>query len=422
MKLLFGSQFYTPSIGGVQEVIRQLAEKLVSRGHQVTVATSRSVERNFNTLNGVAIKEFNISGNYATGMQGNVDQYHQYIIEEKFDVIMVMAAQQWTFDALWPLIGEFSKTRVVFIPCGFSGLHDPIFAEYFNCMPTILAKIDHLIFHSTDYRDINFAKEHNIKNISIIPCGASKEDFSVSKDDGFRKRHKIRENSFVFLTVGTFTGIKGHLELIKAFAKMEIAHKNNATLILNGNTLSPFNSGAGHFLHKIRSTIKTRGIIYLLKLLIKKFLMPQDSIKKIAEKINGKNNNKNVLITNLERIELIQAFINADLFVFASNIEYSPLVLFETAAAGTPFISVSVGNAEEIAKWTKAGIICDSIVDEKGYTRVDDHILAMKMFEMMENPELLTRLGTNGREQWLSQLNWEEVSLRYEEVFLKVVK
>ncbi len=421
MKILFGSQFYTPSVGGVQEVMRQLAENLVKRGHQITIATGKIDEREFTELNGVKIKEFDISGCYSTGIQGDIEPYHQYILQEKFDVIMVMAAQQWTFDALFPIIEKLDNTRTVFIPCGFSGLYDPIFSEYFNKMPNILSKIDHLVFHSTDYRDINFAKENGLNNMSIIPCGASKEDFSANKDSHFRERHKIQKDSFTFLTVGTFTGIKGHLELIKAFELLKLASGKHSTLILNGNTLSALDGGASHLLKKLISTIKNRGLIYLIDLLVKKYLKPQHSIQKIAERINKTQGNKNVLIKNLDRPELVQAFMNSDLFVFASNIEYSPLVLFETAAAGTPFLSVSVGNSPEIAEWTQSGLICDSTVDKDGYTRVDEHVLAEDMLQAMEKPELLMQLGENGREKWQSTLNWEKISQRYEDIFIKVV-
>ena len=36
MQFLFCCEFYYPSIGGVQEVMRQIAERMVLRGHQVT--------------------------------------------------------------------------------------------------------------------------------------------------------------------------------------------------------------------------------------------------------------------------------------------------------------------------------------------------------------------------------------------------
>src|SRR5207302_2380480 len=94
---------------------------------------------------------------------------------------------------------------------------------------------------------------------------------------------------------------------------------------------------------------------------------------------------KRVFYMDLPRSELVQAFMAADLFVFASNIEYSPLVLFESAAAGTPFLSAPVGNAEEIARWTGGGLICPAKIDARGYTRVDPRVLAVEMRRAMDN-------------------------------------
>jgi glycosyltransferase involved in cell wall biosynthesis len=113
---------------------------------------------------------------------------------------------------------------------------------------------------------------------------------------------------------------------------------------------------------------------------------------------------------------VVQAFMTADLFVFASVVEYSPLVLFEAAAAGTPFLSVPVGNSEEIARWTGGGIICPAARDERGYTQVDPNVLARKMRRCMDDPHLLARLGETGRTTWLRQFTWQAIAPRYEAI------
>jgi glycosyltransferase involved in cell wall biosynthesis len=125
---------------------------------------------------------------------------------------------------------------------------------------------------------------------------------------------------------------------------------------------------------------------------------------------------KRILRTNLSRSDLVQAYMTADLFVFASNVEYSPLVLFEAAAAGTPFLSVPVGNAEEIARWTGGGMICPAARDECGYTRVDPSLLAQEMKRCMENPKMLARIGAAGKEKWRRMFTWRAIAPRYESI------
>jgi L-malate glycosyltransferase len=55
MNILLCCEFYAPSVGGVQEVMRQLAERLAARGHSVTVATTSIPERKSHYVNGVHI-------------------------------------------------------------------------------------------------------------------------------------------------------------------------------------------------------------------------------------------------------------------------------------------------------------------------------------------------------------------------------
>lgn len=422
MNILLGSQFYSPSIGGVQEVMRQLGEELALNGHEVTIVTTSSDERDFSVLNGVKIVGFNISGNYSNGIVGEVKQFHDFVINEKFDALMIMAAQQWTFDALWPILDELPNTRKVLIPCGFSGLYDPLYQKYFARMPEILAKFDHLVFHSTKYRDIDFAKKHGIDHFSVIPCGASEVVFDIKKDKNFRLRNNIDKDAFLFLTVGSLTGLKGHGKLLEAFKLLEISEGESATLILNGNTVSSGVGSTKGIFKKLVNLIQTRGITHLIKETLSRFCSKKKSIHKLAEELNNLSSNKVVHITNFERTELTQAFMNSDLFVFASNIEYSPLVLFETVAAGTPFLSVSVGNSPEIAKWLGAGIICPSEVNDLGYTIVDEKILAFEMKKLMEKKEYLAELGQKGHEIWKRNFTWKRISRQYEEIIVDLVQ
>jgi glycosyltransferase involved in cell wall biosynthesis len=125
---------------------------------------------------------------------------------------------------------------------------------------------------------------------------------------------------------------------------------------------------------------------------------------------------RRVLCRDLTRSELVQAYMAADLFVFASVVEYSPLVLFEAGAAGTPFLSVPVGNAGEIARWTGGGIICPAIKDDRGYTRVDSKVLADEMRRCMRDPDMLIQLGTTARRRWRQHFTWRIVASQYEAI------
>ncbi len=104
--------------------MRQIAERMAARGHDVTVATSRHPRRKSKVVNGVKIRAFNAGGKMVYGLNGQIDEYRQFVRTFEPDAILIMAAQQWSFDALWPVLDDI-KARKVFIPCGFSGLYEP---------------------------------------------------------------------------------------------------------------------------------------------------------------------------------------------------------------------------------------------------------------------------------------------------------
>ncbi len=465
MRLLFCCEFYHPSRGGVQEVMRQIAERLVARGHDVTVATTRLANRISNVIGGVKIEEFEIGGNKVRGLKGaaEIARYQAFLTSFPADAIMIKAAQQWTFDAAMPVLDAI-RARKVFIPCGFSGLYLPEYEGYFRELPDILRKWDHLIFYAEQYRDINFAREHGILNFTVLPNGASDIEFAYPPDPGFRAKLGIAEDVCVLLTVGTPINAKGHAEVAQAFSRLD-GDRREMVLILNGEWPPPKQPIVGSVCRYVSRALsywsehgsrafvertfragyhRSFGVAQRGRASIERALRwaegarvrmrdldirfieqitltnpihaPPTRRKSVDAWIDDANRQpgKRVLKTNLSREDTIQAFLTADLFVFASNIEYSPLVLFEAAAAGTPFLTVPVGNAEEIVRWTGGGQICLAAKDELGFTRVDPEVLAFEIGRMLDDPVLLKQLGLAGRDAWQTTFNWGAIAERYE--------
>jgi glycosyltransferase involved in cell wall biosynthesis len=486
MRLLFACEFYSPSVGGVQEVMKQLAERMVQRGHQVTVATTRLAEREFSSLNGVEIVGFDIAGNLARGMSGEVERYREFVRSFPCDALMVKAAQQWTFDALWPVLDDIA-CRKVFIPCGFSGLYEPMYQSYFEQLPSILRKWDHLVFYAECYRDVDFARAHGLDHFTILPNGASETEFNAAPDPAFRQRHGIPHDSFLLLTVGSLTGMKGHREVAEAFTRLKLPPGRHATLLLNGNEppkppiavpaaaapapgaaaqvapgvltravrvyraegLGGVGERVGRFLLrpvrmgaraariplKIVRSVRHEGMAATAQKIHRGVyertrqrgvwkLVPERwhpaHTYSVAQWLQAANRSdpgrKLAMHTNFARAELVQAYMAADLFLFASNIEYSPLVLYEAAAAGTPFLTVPVGNSEEIARWTGAGVVCPAARDDRGYTRAKPAELAQAIEALAHDPVRLRRLGRTGRQRWHDNFTWQVIAGRYEAI------
>lgn len=446
MRILFCCQFYAPSVGGIQEVMRQLAERLVLRGHEVTVATGWLPDRTSWTQNGVVIKDFAITGSSVGGMQGDLAAYQQWVLSESFDLVMINMAQQWTLDALIPVLKDV-RGRKILIPCGFSCLYEPSYAKYYRSMPEVLRRFDHLIFHSFDYRDIRFAKQHGMQQVSVIPNGASETEFDVAKDKSFRQRHGISDDEWMFLTVGSFTSAKGHVDLVQAYLAADFQGKSSI-LLINANVYRPEGAASvsgskdkidGHLKEEIsiESPVNTQangaqGCTRLKKVwqwITRRSVKRRQTSGAVhfrrefalaVEAVHRQDSKKRVLVVDLPREDLVQAYMHADLFVFASWIEYSPLVLFESAAAGTPFLSAQVGNADEVARWTGAGVMGPSIVDARGYTRIDLERFADQWGQLMQDKEGLRELGRNGKKNWAARFTWGRIAQEYEDVFQHV--
>lgn len=424
MNILMCAEFFHPSIGGVQEVTKQLAMRFILNGHSVTVATTAIPERLTSEFDGISVESFNISGNYANGMNGEVARYKNFVKSEYFDLIFIYAAQQWTLDALIHDLPNI-KAKKVIVPCGFSGLYLDIYKNYYDLMPSILNKFDAVIFHSKDYRDYNFAVEKSIRNIIFIPNGADNKEFSV-QNSSFRFDQNIPEDVFLILTVGSLNGSKGHLELAESMALLESSEK--ITLILNGNQnkqIFDFKALILRFrtLNLLHLKILVKNVLH--RIFLKSGLRVNyfSKLTQIIKEVNsGKHGStKRIILLDLPRSKLVDCYFDSDLFVLASNIEYSPLVLFEACAAGLPFLSVPVGNAMEIAKWTGGGIICPANTTSNGNTMVNPKVLADKINYLLKHREELKSLGSNGKKSWIEKFNWDSIAAMYEQTFLKVL-
>jgi glycosyltransferase involved in cell wall biosynthesis len=118
---------------------------------------------------------------------------------------------------------------------------------------------------------------------------------------------------------------------------------------------------------------------------------------------------RRVVLADPPRGGVLEAYADADVFLFCSRVECSPIVLFEALAAGLPFVSVDVGNAREIAAWSGGGVVVQSDDDLPGAVGA-----------LLADSERRRELGERGRAAWRQHFTWEAVAARYEAVYAKV--
>ena len=389
MKILFTVESYYPITCGMSEVTQQLSENLVKLGHNVTVATSNPGNALLENeiVKGVKIVRFTISGNNVNGIAGDVICYQNFLTNNNFDIVTNFAAQQWATDLCFPVL-EKIKAKKVFVPTGFSALYDFRYKNYFKNLEITIKNYDANVFLSNDYRDIQFAQKNKAKNISIIPNGASEAEFTSPYSDKFIRQLGITDSDNVIVLVGSHTGLKGHADAIKIFQKAKL---NNSVLIIiakNSNSIC---------------NIRCKASAYLIN------------------KMNIINNNR-IIVLDTNRKNTVNILKRANLMLFTSNIECSPIVLFESAASKTPFLVTDVGNSREIIKWLKSGQLLPTVISKEGFSfaKIDESSKILN--KLMNNKHELETMAKRGYKEWIKDFTWEKIAKKYEKLYLSLME
>lgn len=370
MRILHTVQLYHPKVGGSEEVVKQISERLAARGHEVTVATAAEPTRKSAVINGVHIEEFNVSGSEVRGIIGNPKPYADFLTSGRFDVIMNYAAQIWSTDLALPILDSIQAAKVI-VPCGYSGLRDPDFKSYFQAMPEYLKKYDAAIYLSNHYQDKLFADRHKLKNSIVIPNGADEQEFTASPL-GFRRRYGIK-TKYLLICVANHYNLKGHQMIIEAFNKLG---RTDVTLAIIGNPVAD-----GWRKWRIECYKQCRAA----------------SLK----------NRRIKILTDVPRPWVVSAYQEADLFVFGSMVECSPLVIFESMAAGLPFISTEVGDVKERAAF--------------GQLVASGAEMTQQINTWLNNPERRATIGQAAQAEWRAHYSWDKIADQYETLYQRLV-
>ena len=412
MKILHTVESYLPARHGMSEVVRQISERLVQRGHQVTVATSKDQQRHDNQIEGVEIRSFDVHGKSAIGVWGDVSGYQNFLLDFNPDIIVNFAAQQWATDLTLPLLSRL-KARKVFVPTGFSALADPMFRNYFSAMGEWMRSYDACVFLSDSYRDIDFARSAGIESIAIIPNGAAAEEFNRLKDSGLRERLGIPADHQLILHVAGYLSVaKGQAEAVEIFSRSSLS---KATLLLvcpdfskaATKALTPKQILKGLY-HMARGK-GLRGIAFPTQLQL---------LRRFRRKRN-RANDRQILGVSLSREDTISAFLDTDLLLFPSWIECSPLVIFEASAARTPFLVTDVGNASEIIRWTGGGRLLPGVRsnDREGSVQAELGAGALCLDDLMADQQVREQMATSAHEAWLRHFTWSRIAEQYEQLY-----
>jgi glycosyltransferase involved in cell wall biosynthesis len=371
VKILHTVQRYAPDTGGSEEVVKQLSEYLVSFGHDVTVATGASPRRTFDRLNGVKIVEFDCAGNAVEGFRGEVNAFREFIRSTDADVMMNYAAQIWSSDLVFDLLPSLVAKKV-FVPCGYSRLHDPLFAGYFSAMPDVLRRYDKVIYLSDNYVDTAFGAHHGLRNGITIPNGADLREFSTVRRGAFRSQFNIGDKPLI-INVSNHSSLKGHAFFWNCIAQLDDLH---AASVLIGN---PYVGFPKKWFTECYAQCRLR------------------SLRKNA-----------LLLEGLPRSSVVSAYVDADVFLFGSRVECSPLVMFEAFAGKTLFVTTDCGNVKDYKD-----IVCIVGTEEEAVSVIR---------EFFQYPDRYADRLAKGFTLFQQETNWYSIARRYENLYLDLTR
>ncbi len=371
MRILHTAGTYAPSLDGVAEIVRNISERLVKRGHEVHVATSAlPSESSYAELCGVRVHRFLARGNLALGMHGEIEKYRKFISSGSWDVMVNHGLHVWPTDALLHQVGTYRWPSVL-VTHGLVDRH-PAFSEYYADAPRHVLNYWKWIATSSCSGEESYCSRFNLPAPPVITNGVDMEEWS-RPPIGLRRAWGVGNKPWV-VDISNHSPLKGH----NAFFRLADSLSNlGAHFTLIAGTYPMAKWGLGRF-------GISGGCAYQCRL--RGFLAPRTVDLRM----------------NRPRREVVSAIKEADLMVSTSRKEANSLVLLESMTAGVPWVSFDVGSARINA----GGVVVNDLDEMK-------EVVA----ELSRNAELRRRLGNAGRRQILEKHDWDERVDQYEQIY-----
>jgi len=356
-------------IGGCEKVVQQIAESLYRQFNCECCILSKSFSGSPTKYNNVLYKSLSPSP----------QKFLQEMMREKPDHILVYSDMFVHWPYLLNNINNLKCGKTIAL-VGMNAMRQ----DGRLLQKLIKNKNDvNVVVHSQKYIDYLMCKHYKIP-VSVIPNGVDLPEFQNCNVD-FRNKYNIDKNKKIILCVSNFFPGKGQEFLPRIIKKVQSRIKDSIAIFIGANTNFPFS-----------------------KILKDKFVA------------NAKNENINFkLLMDIEREDVISAFLAADVFAFPSQKEVAPLVLIESMASQTPWVSLPVGNSEELS----GGIIVPNknFDMDSNFVYNDDisNNFSKALVEVLENKEYSDKLILEGKKQVQSDFCFDMIANRYYDLIKK---
>jgi len=381
MKIAMINMFYHPTIGGVEQVMYELGQRLIKKGHEVHVFCCDS-DKN---------KRLKIK-------------------EEMLDGVHVHRLPYWfrlsLFTFVWPsLLWKLPKYKFDIVHSHVSGhlyvlisgivcrlkrwkhvhtTHCPWTDAFRSWLLKPFVFLNNLFMNKISFRmcdkvisitpwEFGRLKKYGVtkKQLELIPNGMDEIHFKVIKPNNFKRKLNI-----------------GNKKLVLFFGRFNVT------------------KGCDKFVLAAKEILKERDDVF--------FLMrgPDEGVRGEIEKMVKGVKGIKVMYETRDKKEIAEMYQASDVYVLPSYREGLPLTLFEAMAAGLPIVASPCN-----------GVPYEMKDDINGFLVKYGDIGGLKknILKILDDKKLAEKLGRNNREK-SKNYNWDIICRKYEEVYEKVVR
>tara|TARA_Y100000310_G_scaffold341858_2_gene442525 strand:+ start:23405 stop:24568 length:1164 start_codon:yes stop_codon:yes gene_type:complete len=358
MKIAHVCPFYAPAIGGVRQVVEELAKRQVKEGHEVHVYTSdwdkeKTVEKKYEIKDGISIhrcKSWFKIANFVTVwpsvfsklLKLKPDIIHTHLFAHPHFVLASWAAKIKKIPHIHTTHCPWTDANRSFI--GRLGMK--ISYNFFS--KTSLKKAAKII--AITPWEISFIKKYGGKDsqIVVIPNGTDKNLIQKIKNNDFKKLNKIKSTDKVVLFFGRLNITKGPEKFVRiAKSILKERKKQDVTFVIRG---------------------------------------PDEGMRQTVAKLIGSEKKIILLNETRDRKEIAKTYQAGDIYVMPSFREGLPLTLFEAMASSLPIVASPVNGIPFEIKQPENGFLVPYKDEEKFKQRI---------IELLDNEKLRKKISQN---------------------------
>ncbi len=373
MKILQVTPRYYPSIGGVEETVKQYSERLVMNlGHEVTVFTSNLDTDYSNIVNSVKVERlWTVPGVRKGPFSPVVPSMALKLLGSSFDLWHLHANKRFTTD-LAAVLQKIKRTPYIFSPyAGMFGttslgrLHNRTIGKLaFNAETTIVI--------SNFEKSLIEKEKVTVKRFEVLPIGVDVAEFGGA-DTSFWDKYNLRDHK-VILFVGRLTAHKGVDTLLRALPRVLEKDKEVKLLVVGPDF------GEKAFFEKTTQDLGlTEQVIFAGK---------------------------------VTRPQLLGAYKVSDLFCLPSRSEAFGIVMIEAFAAGIPVVAANNTAIPEIVRDGETGLLFDT---------ENSKDLAEKVITILGDKKATQNLINNASTDVAEKYNWTKIVDRLDTIYREAI-